>query len=90
MKKIALFLLAFLLVGVMTGCAGQSEPIQALTIEDIQHDPFAYTGEITITGTVAFVDADTAMFGVKDTAELIYCKNIKNLYSQREHAIISE
>ena len=48
-----------------------------LSIKDIQSDPLSFTGEITINGIVAsFAPDDYMIFGVKDTAELLACRNL--------------
>lgn len=49
---------------------------QALSVQDIQADPTAYTGTITIIGTMAGVDPNNSkVFGLIDTAEAVACKS---------------
>lgn len=45
-----------------------------LSVSDVQHDPFAFAGEITVNGTVASFSPDNPnLFGVMDTGELMQC-----------------
>lgn len=46
-----------------------------LSVNDIQADPFAYKGIITITGVVAKVsERDPSLFALIETSEAILCK----------------
>jgi len=82
MKRIVFFVaFAFVIAGLNVGCANNVSSaigdIQALSISDIQADPFAFTGEITINGVVsAFSSEDETFFSVKDTSELMICRNL--------------
>jgi len=69
-KFILLVIFALALTTVVVGCSGDD----GFKVSQVQHDPFAFPGEITIDGTVAmFSDADPALFGVMDTDELLQC-----------------
>ena len=69
-KFIALVALALILAVFAFGCGGD----EGLSVSDVQHDPFAFTGEITINGTVAhFAQDNPNLFGVMDTEELLQC-----------------
>ena len=47
---------------------------RVLTINDIQSDPLAFSGEVTINGVVSgFSPTDKTAFGVMDTEELLLC-----------------
>ncbi len=81
MKK---FIFAFAAIIFITGIAfinlgnGKDKTIKAdgvLTVNDIQSDPYAYKGTITITGVVAgFSKKDPKVFAVIDTSEAKTCK----------------
>lgn len=48
-----------------------------LNVGDVQADPYAYKGSITITGVVAkFSKDDQKLFSIIDTAEAKHCKSI--------------
>ena len=60
--------LAALAVG-LTGCSSDD----GFSVGQVQGDPFAFAGEITINGTVAAFSDDPNLFGVMDTDELMQC-----------------
>jgi hypothetical protein len=69
-KLIILVVLALALAAFALGC-GEEE---GFAISQVQHDPFAFAGEIVINGTVAtFAQDDPSLFGVMDTDELLQC-----------------
>ena len=79
-RYITLAVLAALLVlmtGMLSGCTNKDTQAKALTINDIQMDPLSFTGEITITGVNAgHYPADSSVFFIVDTAELLLCKDL--------------
>ncbi|MCL2529287.1 MAG: hypothetical protein FWE41_03030 [Coriobacteriia bacterium] len=76
MKKIAFLMVVILAFGALAGCATGGST-KTLTINDIQTDPFSFTGEIVITGVNAgFFHDDPQVFFVVDTAELLACKDL--------------
>lgn len=69
-KFIVLVVLALALAVFAVGCGGDD----GFNVRDVQHDPFAFPGEITISGTVAaFSQANPNLFGIMDTDELMQC-----------------
>lgn len=69
-KFLALVVLTIALAVFAVGCGGNN----GFNVSDVQHDPFAFPGEITVTGTVAaFSQADPNLFGIMDTDELMQC-----------------
>ena len=53
-----------------TGCSSQ----EGFSVSQVQGDPLAFSGEITMNGTVsAFSDDDPNLFAVMDTDELMQC-----------------
>ena len=51
--------------------------VDALSINDIQSDPLSFIGEIKINGVAAAFSADDeTLFGIKDTTELMFCKDL--------------
>ena len=82
MKK---YILIFGVIALIAGVAivslgnGKTKTIKAggtLTVNDIQADPLAYKGTITITGVSAGVSRqDPKVFLMVDTAEAIACKS---------------
>jgi len=78
MKRLAiLFCFAFIFV-FSIGCTNDGDAeINILSINDIQSDPLSFTGELRINGIVAlFADDDFSVFGIMDTAELLFCKDL--------------
>ncbi len=77
MKKYIFAFIAILLLAV-SACASPSLPTKAtkvLNVADIQGDPTAYKGTITVTGVVAAqARDDPTLFALVDTAEAIICK----------------
>ena len=83
MKKYKKYIFALAAI-VITGIAfagfssGMGRKVQTksvLSVNDIQADPAAYTGTITINGVVASVSKqDPKVFGIIDTAEVKLCK----------------
>ena len=76
--KIIVLVVLFAAVCFFLGCGdGSGEGPAVLSINDIQSDPLAFVGEITISGVAAaFSETDGDYFGVMDTAELIACKDL--------------
>ncbi|MCL2402724.1 MAG: hypothetical protein FWC86_00565 [Coriobacteriia bacterium] len=69
-SKLIVLVALMLSVAIFTfGCGDDG-----FSVSEVQHDPFAFTGEITINGTVAsFSPDDPNLFGVMDTNELMQC-----------------
>jgi len=78
MKKIIFLLFIVLIIFSYSACSNnKNSQAFILSINDIQSDPLAFTGEIIINGVVSvFSPFDEKMFGIKDTAELLFCKNL--------------
>jgi len=81
MKKYILMLIAIIFVAVVafTGLSnGKTKTVKEggiLSVNDIQADPFAYKGAITITGVVARKHlSDPKVFAIVETAEAKSCK----------------
>ena len=84
MKKYIIALGAAILVTVITGIAfigfsnGKTKTLKEggiLSVNDIQADPYAYKGTITVTGVVAGVSKqDPKIFAIVDTSEAKLCK----------------
>lgn len=83
LKFISLGLILAIIAGVAISCSRDQgtkaartvKEGQVLSIADIQADPFAYTGTITITGVVAGRAAeDQSVFLMVDTTEAKVCK----------------
>jgi len=73
MKKFAIFILLIFMVGCGSN-GGDNDTVNILNIRDIQSDPFAFTGELTINGIVTdFYESDTTIFRLKDTVEMMVC-----------------
>jgi len=69
-KLIILVALTLALAVFALGCGGDD----GFSVSEVQHDPFAFAGEITINGTVAtFAQDNPNLFGVMDTNELLQC-----------------
>ncbi|OGP92558.1 MAG: hypothetical protein A2156_08785 [Deltaproteobacteria bacterium RBG_16_48_10] len=82
MKKYIRAFGIIILIGVVAYSSfsnGKTKTIKAggiLSVNDIQSDPLAYKGTITITGVVAGVTrSDPTVFAIIDTAEAIACKS---------------
>jgi hypothetical protein len=63
----------------ITGCGSDNdvqEPVNVLAIRDIESDPFAFTGTLTINGIVTEF-AEGGIFGLKDTQEILFCLNLE-------------
>ncbi len=83
MKKNILFfaILAFIVVvatiGVSSGKSKATSKSRILTVSDVQANPNAYKGSITITGVVAkFSKEDPKVFAIIDTSEAKHCKSL--------------
>lgn len=80
MKKYIFALAAIVITGVAFAglSSGMGKRVQAkgiLSVNDIQADPTAYTGSVTINGVVANISKqDPKLFGIIDTAEAKLCK----------------
>lgn len=80
MKKYIFALAAIIITGIaFAGCSRSTErkiqPKGILTVNDIQADPAAYTGTITINGVVASSSKQNPqLFAIIDTAEAKLCK----------------
>ena len=82
MKKNILFfaILAVIVVIAAVGLSGgeskASSKSAILTVSDVQANPNAYKGSITITGVVAtFSKEDPKVFAIIDTSEAKHCKS---------------
>ena len=82
MRKHIFILAVILLVAVISFVGlsnGKPKTIKAegiLSVNDIQADPFAYKGNITVTGVVAKVlKQDQKLFAIVDTSEAKTCKS---------------
>lgn len=80
MKKYIIALVAIVITGVAFAgfSSGMGKKVQTksvLSVNDIQADPAAYTGTVTINGVVASISKqDPKLFGIIDTAEAKLCK----------------
>lgn len=80
MKKYIFALAAIIITGIaFAGCSSGTgrkiQPKGILTVNDIQADPAAYTGTITINGVVASSSKQNPqLFAIIDTAEAKLCK----------------
>ena len=87
MKRIAIVLILFVLtVGFLTGCGGDRDDTTIFSVNDVQDDPLAFSGEITINGIVSeFVLGNSAVFGIEYTmrrpccpSDILYVEYIGN------------
>jgi hypothetical protein len=72
-------LICLALVAVLSaGCIEQkASATKTLGINDIQSNPLAFVGQLTLNGVVgAFSDQDAKTFGLLDSTELMACKNM--------------
>jgi len=82
MKKYIFALAAIVITSVAFASfsSGTGKRVQTkgvLTVNDIQADPAAYTGTITINGVVASISKqDPKLFAIIDTAEAKLCKTV--------------
>jgi len=77
MKRLIIVLFFTVLIIFNIGCTNDDADTNTLSINDIQSDPLSFTGELKINGVVAlFSDDDSSVFGIKDTAELLFCKDL--------------
>ncbi|WP_298271123.1 cytochrome c maturation protein CcmE [Geobacter sp.] len=82
MKRYILALAAIVITGIVlagfsSGMGKKVRTKSVLSVNDIQADPAAYTGTITINGVVAgFSKKDQTIFGLVDTAEAKLCKTV--------------
>jgi hypothetical protein len=82
MKKYVIVFTAIIIAGITFAgfSSGMSKKVQAkavLSVNDIQADPAAYTGTITINGVVSgFSKQDPKIFAIIDTAEAKLCKTV--------------
>ena len=80
MKRYIFVLAAIIITGIAfsgfsSGMGQKIQPKGILTVNDIQADPAAYTGTVTINGVVAGIsDQDPKLFAIIDTAEATRCK----------------
>jgi hypothetical protein len=73
MRKIALLLTIIMF---FAACGNDSDVV-ILSVNDVQSDPTAFTGEITINGVVSgFYEDNPNIIYIKDTAEQLFCKNL--------------
>ncbi|WP_298433537.1 cytochrome c maturation protein CcmE [Geobacter sp.] len=71
----ALIIAIIAFAGFSSGMGKKVQTKAVLSVNDIQADPTAYTGTITINGVVAGVSKqDPKIFGIIDTAEAKLCK----------------
>lgn len=82
MKKFILMLIAAIFVAAVafTGLSnGKTKTVKeggVLSVNDIQAEPFAYKGTITINGVVAATDpSDSKVFAIIETSEAKLCKS---------------
>ncbi len=82
MKKYIVLAIVALVVGVAVTSFSSDIPKttaknRILTVSDVQANPNAYKGSITITGVVArFSKEDPKLFAIIDTAEAKHCKSL--------------
>jgi len=81
MRKAAIIMTLLIFTSIAgVGCAddsGSAKNTIILSINDIQSDPLAFTGALTINGvTAVFSEDDPMVFGIKDTAELLFCRDL--------------
>ena len=81
MKKYIVALAAILLIAglafisLSNGMATTTKTDRILSVKDVQADPYAYKGTMTITGVVAGVSRqDPKLFAIIETAEAKLCK----------------
>ena len=73
---IIVLIVDILLVGSVSGKTKTSRPSGVLSVNDIQADPSAYKGVVTITGVVAKVDlSHPDYFALIETKEAKLCKS---------------
>lgn len=71
----AIVITAFVFAGFSSGMGKRVKTQGILSVNDIQADPAAYTGSVTINGVVASVSKqDPQIFGIIETAEAKLCK----------------
>lgn len=71
----AIILVSVAFAGFSSGMGKRVQTKAALSVNDIQADPAAYTGTITINGVVSgFSKQDPKTFAIIDTAEAKLCK----------------
>jgi len=76
-KAVILACLLIILSTFSIGCTNDDSVINTLSINDIQSDPLSFTGELKINGVVSiFSEDDPSVFGIMDTAELLFCKDL--------------
>jgi len=76
MKKIVIIMAFAILTAVsFAGCGGdRTNTADIFSVSDVQDDPLAFTGEITITGVITeFARNNPAMFGIEYTARRPCC-----------------
>jgi len=77
MKRAVIILCFSIIIIFGVGCENEDVNTNILSINDIQSDPLSFTGEIKINGVVSiFSDDDSSVFGIMDTAELLFCKDL--------------
>jgi hypothetical protein len=83
MKKYIIVFSAIILAAVIafscsngkTETTGTAQTSRILSVNDIQTDPYAYKGTITITGVVAkFSEQDPKVFAMVDASEAKHCR----------------
>lgn len=71
----AMVITGFAFAGFSSGMGKKVRTKAVLSVNDIQADPAAYTGTITINGVVASISKqDPQLFAIIDTAEAKLCK----------------
>jgi hypothetical protein len=71
----AMVITAFAFAGLSSGMGKRVQTKAVLSVNDIQADPAAYTGSVTINGVVASISKqDPQLFAIIDTAEAKLCK----------------
>ncbi len=82
MKKYIIVFAAIIIAGITFAgfSSGMGKRVQTkgiLSVNDIQADPAAYTGTITINAVVASISKqDSQLFAIIDTAEAKLCKSV--------------
>lgn len=94
MKKHFIIIVAIIITGISFAgfSSGMEKKVQTkgiLSVNDIQADPAAYTGSVTINGVVSSISKeDPKLFAIIDTAEAKFCKIVTcaNFYLSVQYA----
>ena len=79
MKRFVVALVAIIIAGITFAgiSSGMGKKVQTkgvLSVGEIEADPQAYSGTVTINGVVAHISKNPGAFGIIDTAEAKLCK----------------